>query len=214
MIDDHPIIIEGYQSILKDHLAKYQVVFETANSCQEGLNKLEESQGGKPFDIVILDIGLPPAQEGKINSGEDLGLYIREHFPQTRIIVLTMFSDSVRLLSIIKSLQPEGFLIKTDVNSSEFLRAFDTVLDGKIYNSQGVQLLMRKEIIHDYHLDKTDRDILSLLSRGLKSKEIPDHLPVSLPSVEKRKKNMREVFEVEDMRDITLINKAKELGFI
>ncbi|WP_424494429.1 response regulator [Salinimicrobium sp. GXAS 041] len=215
MIDDHPIIIEGYKKVLLDNRSndlKLQV--DTANTCDEADALIEKSLKTTTYDLVFLDIGLPPSSNRKLSSGEDLGKKIREVSSETKLIVLTMFVENIRLLSILKSLKPEAFMIKSDVTATEFLFAFDSVLEGQTYSSQTVQDLMRKQILHDFHVDKIDRDILYHLSRGVKTKEIPKLMPVSLAAIEKRKKIMREAFKAEDLRDITLINKARELGFL
>lgn len=215
MVDDHPIILEGYKKILLDNRSEQvRMKIDTANSCEEANSLLEASLNAQLYDIIFLDIGLPPSRDGEFLSGEDIGRKIRKVSPASQLAVLTMFVQNLRLLTIFKGLKPEAFMVKSDVSSTEFLEAFDRMLQGKTYSSQTVQDLMRKQIVHDYDITKTDRDILLYLSRGLKSKEIPQFVPLSLASVEKRKKFMREVFEVEDIRDITLINRAKELGFL
>jgi len=215
MVDDHPIILEGYKRILLDNRSeKVTMKIDTANSCEEANVKIEASLKGYPYDIIFLDIGLPPSRDGEFLSGEDIGKKIRNDSPSSKLAVLTMFVENIRLLTIFKGLKPEVFMVKSDVSSSEFLDAFDKMLEGKTYSSQTIQDLMRKQIGQDFNITKTDRDILLHLSRGIKSKEIPKFVPLSLASIEKRKKFMREVFEVEDVRDITLINKAKDLGFL
>lgn len=215
MVDDHPIILEGYKKILLDNRsADLGMKIETANSCEEANTKIESSLGGLNYDIIFLDIGLPPSMDGEFLSGEDIGKKIRKVSPNSKLAVLTMFVENLRLLAIFKNLKPEAFMVKSDVSTSEFLEAFDCLLQGRTYSSQTIQDLMRKQIVNDYDITKTDREILLHLSRGLKSKDIPKVVPLSLASVEKRKKFMREIFEVEDTRDITLLNRAKELGFL
>lgn len=215
MIDDHPIILEGYKKILLDNRAEtVEMKIDTANSCDEANAKLESSLGGVSYDIIFLDIGLPPSRDREFLSGEDIGKKIRKVSPTSQLAVLTMFVENLRLLTIFKGLRPDAFMVKSDVSSCEFLQAFDSMLEKKTYSSQTIQDLMRKQIMNEYEITKTDRDILLHLSQGVKSKEIPDYVPISLASVEKRKKMMRDAFEVEDVRDITLINRAKELGFL
>lgn len=215
MIDDHPIILEGYKKILLDNRSEVvEMTIDTANSCDEANAKIESSLKGKAYDICFLDIGLPPSKDREFLSGEDIGKKIRKHSPNSQLAVLTMFVENLRLLTIFKNLRPDAFMVKSDVSSKEFLQAFDNMLEGKTYSSQTIQDLMRKQIMNEYDITKTYRDILLHLSQGLKSKEIPKYIPISLASVEKRKKMMREAFEVEDVRDITLINKARELGFL
>ena len=56
--------------------------------------------------------------------------------------------------------------------------------------------------------------MLHLLSLGIKTKDLVKHLDLTLSAIEKRKKNLKELFFVEDGKDETLINIAKEKGYI
>jgi DNA-binding NarL/FixJ family response regulator len=73
---------------------------------------------------------------------------------------------------------------------------------------------MRKAIQSDIFVDEKNRKILHLLSQGVKTKNLADHLDISLSAVEKRKKQLKLLFIVEDGQDETLIKEAKKKGFI
>ena len=215
MIDDHPLILDGYKNILLRNRSKeYQLTIDIATSCEEAIIKIESCLNTRPYDIFFLDMRLPPSTDKKYLSGEDIGKRIRKLLPDSGLAVLTMFSENLKLLNIIETLNPDAFMIKSDVSTKEFLDAFDKIVEGKTYSSQTIHDLMRRQIRNFKHITKTDQEILFYLSKGLKSREIPKVVPISLASVEKRKKKMRDVFNVKDVRDITLINKAKELGFL
>ena len=52
------------------------------------------------------------------------------------------------------------------------------------------------------------------LSRGIKMKMLPGILPFSLATIEKRKRQMKLNFGIEDGDDRSLLDKAHEYGFI
>jgi hypothetical protein len=52
------------------------------------------------------------------------------------------------------------------------------------------------------------------LSKEVKTKDLPQYIPLSLSAIEKRKLNIREILEVKDGSDIDLINEAKTKGII
>lgn len=215
MIDDHPITLDGYKNILKslkdDNL---MLIIETASDCEEAYWKIHNSsKDDYTYDIIFLDISLPPSENLKIYSGEDLGLKIRELSPSSKIIILTMYNENFRIYNILKSISPEGLLIKSDVSPQEFHNAFNKVFKGKIYYSNTVTVLMRKQFANDIVLDELDRHILFQLSKGVMTKDIINFIPLSLAAIEKRKKHMKELFEVEG-GDLLLVGRAKELGFI
>ncbi|GAL70460.1 hypothetical protein [Jejuia pallidilutea] len=53
-----------------------------------------------------------------------------------------------------------------------------------------------------------------LLSQGVKTKNLASHLDISLSAVEKRKKQLKELFDIEDGQDESLLNIARKKGFI
>ncbi len=216
MIDDHPIIIEGYQNTLQFTKKDYQKLsIDIANNCDEALYFMDKSvQNGKPYDVLFVDISLPPSKDGTMNSGEDLAIYAREILPKAKIIILTMFNESYRIHNIIKTISPEGFLIKSDMTSSELASAFQAVLSNPPFYSGTVSSLLRKTITSDIVIDEKNRKILYLLSQGVKTKNLAAHLDMSQSAVEKRKKQLKDLFFVNDGQDETLLEKARENGFI
>ena len=216
MIDDHPIIIEGYQNTLQFTKKEHQKLsIDIANNCDEALQFMNKSvEKNYPYDLLFVDISLPPSKDGSMNSGEDLAVYAREILPKAKIIILTMFNESYRIHNIIKTISPEGFLIKSDMTSSELASAFQAVLHNPPFYSGTVSSLLRKTISSDIVIDEKNRKILYLLSQGVKTKNLATHLDMSQSAVEKRKKQLKELFLVDDGQDETLLEKARENGFI
>ncbi|GAA4804856.1 response regulator [Litoribaculum gwangyangense] len=215
MIDDHPMIIEGYQNTLqftkKDN---QELKIDIANNCDEAIKYIDKAVQETPYDVLFVDISLPPSSDGMMNSGEDLAEYARKVLPKAKIIILTMFNESFRIHNIIKTIDPEGFLIKSDLTSSELASAFQAVLNNPPFYSGTVNSHIRKTITSDIVIDDKNRKILHLLSQGVKTKNLASHLDMSLSAVEKRKKQLREIFEVEDGQDETLLKKARKKGFV
>jgi len=216
MIDDHPIIIEGYQNTLQFTKKDYQKLsIDIANNCDEALHFMNKAvERETPYNVLFVDVSLPPSKDGTMNSGEDLAIYAREVLPKAKIIILTMFNESYRIHNIIKTIRPEGFLIKSDMTSSELASAFQAVLHNPPFYSGTVNSLLRKTISSDILIDEKNRKILYLLSQGVKTKSLAAHLDMSQSAVEKRKKQLKELFFVADGQDETLLEKARENGFI
>ena len=215
MIDDHPMIIEGYQNtLLFTKKETQELEIDIANNCDEAIAFMDKSvENGNPYQVLFVDISLPPSADGLMTSGEDLALYARKVLPKSKIIILTMFNESFRIHNIIKTIDPEGFLIKSDLTSSELASAFQAVLNNPPFYSGTVNSFIRKAITSDIVIDEKNRKILHLLSQGVKTKNLALHLDISLSAVEKRKKQLREIFEVRDGQDETLVNAAKNKGF-
>lgn len=216
MIDDHPMIIEGYQNtLLFTKKESQELIIDIANNCDEAVAYMNKSiEKGLPYDVLFVDISLPPSSDGVMSSGEDLAEYARNILPKAKIVILTMFNESFRIHNIIKTIDPEGFLIKSDLTSSELASAFQAVLNNPPFYSGTVNSHIRKTITSDIVIDEKNRKILHLLSQGVKTKNLASHLDISLSAVEKRKKQLKELFSVEDGQDETLLKEARNKGFV
>ena len=217
IIDDHPLIIKAYQAALK-HISKtrsdYSFDVDTADDCDGANDKIQRANRGTGLDLVFLDISLPPSENGEILSGEDLGLILRDILPKTKIIVSTTYTQNVRLNSLLQSVKPDGFLIKTDVTPEILVEAIETVIIEPPFYSKTVLNYFRKRSAHDFALDKTDRRLLFELTRGAKMNELPEILNLSLAAIERRKRILKEEFDVEGRSDRDLILAAEMAGFI
>lgn len=217
IIDDHPLICDSYRNALHQVMKENQDIqmqIESAENCDTAKEKIMNSWTNDSWDLVFLDIRLPASKDRRILSGEDLGELIRENHPLAKIIVATTFNDNYRIQNIFKSLNPEGFLIKNDLDPKELVSAIIKIMQGGVHYSQTVSNLMRLKMHRNITIDKKDRQILFELSLGTKMKDLPNIVPLSIAGIEKRKRILKEIFDVEDQGDKALILKARELGFI
>ena len=217
IIEDHPLITEAYIkafSHISANNSKLKFFIDTANNCDEAYLKINEASKRQELDMIFLDIKLPPSKEGVLLSGEDLGLKIITLLPNSKIVVSTTYNDNYRINSIFKSLNPEGFLIKNDLNPKELILAIESIIEGKPYYSKSVIELMRKLTANDFLIDAIDRKLLYELSKGTKMSQLPDIIPLSISALEKRKRVLKEIFNLSDKEDRELFKIAEEKGFI
>lgn len=217
IIDDHPLIAEAYKAALLQVASKNSNIefnINTANNCDSAYIKIKEAVKGKPIDIVFLDIKLPPSKDGLIISGEDLGIKVIKLLPDAKIMVSTTFNDNYRINSIFKSLNPDAFLIKNDLDPKELLMAIESVINNLPYYSKSVIELMRKQTSNNIFIDDVDRKLLYELSKGTKMSELPNVIPLSVSALEKRKRTLKELFNLEKKDDRYLLKVAEEKGFI
>jgi len=217
IIDDHPLIIDAYKSALS-HVSlndkDFEFKIDTAIDCDTAYIKIINAKKGIGIDLIFLDIKLPPSKDAKILSGEDLGIIIKKLLDNVKIIVSTTFNENYRVNNIFKSINPDGFLIKNDVGPEDMIEAIKTVITDPPYYSKSVVKLLRKHFLNDILLDKVDRQLLYELSIGTKMKDLPNILPLSIAGVERRKRHLKEIFDVSKRDDKKLIQLAKEKGFI
>ncbi len=216
LVDDHPITIDAYINILSRlENSKTPKHFTTAFSCQEAYTKIvERSQSQHTLDVAFLDISLPPYEEKNIQNGIDLGILIREYFPQCKIILLTMHSEPVLLYNAIQKINPEGFILKNDVNAQSLMIAYQSIVLGQKFYSSTINKVLSQAIIKKLNFDLIDCEIIALLSRGIRTKDMTERLELSLSTIEKRKSNIKTQLLNDKGTDKDIIDKAKNLGII
>lgn len=217
IVDDHPLIVEAYSNVLLNLFSSaktYQLEIDSCNDCHSSYEKLFNTPNKKQFDLVFLDIGLPPSEHYNIFSGEDLGAELRKRWPLTKIIVLTQYSDPFRINNILHKIDPEGFLIKSEIEGTNIIQAFKAVQAGETFYSETVKKFVRKRNSNVLRLDDIDIKILYEISNGSKMKELLEFIPLSKSAIEKRRRIIKEHFEDRNMSDRAMILKAKEKGFI
>lgn len=215
IIDDHPLIREGYKNALNylsvsDNELHFNI-FESANcaGAYENILKFKDS-----LDLIFLDINLPKSIKHNIQSGEDLGKIIREKLPSAKIIVATSHNDSLKLKSILKNVNPHGLLVKIDFGLNEFIYAIKSVLNNKTHYSHTVLRLLQKKQSIESFLDDLDIKILIEISNASTTKEIIECVPLSKSGIEKRKRKLKVFFNVASNTDRYLILAAREKGFL
>lgn len=217
MVDDHKMTLVGYTSsldIFNTTDSSYIFHIYHATTFEEALHALDETFNYRDLHLVFLDIQLPKHSDKKYQTGEDLGIEIRKRFAKTKIIVITTFDNNLLIQNLLESINPEGLMIKSDVTPSNFPQAIVDVLEDPPYYSKTVTKYLRKQQFIKYHLDRWDRLMLYYISVGKLTKDLPNFIPLSIAGIEKRKKRLKEIFDVEDGNDIDLVMRAKEKGFI
>ncbi len=211
IVDDHPAMIEGYKSILSYNSLGMQFDITTARNCIDGYNMISSNIN---FDMIFLDIILPTAEEFKLKSGIDLALFAREKQPSAKIVFLTSHTESFVLYSVIKDVRPEGLLVKSDFTANDLLLAFDRIFQGFNTFSPTVHKSIKDISRKNIYLDSYNRKIISLLANGIKTKNLPQYLNLSISAIDKRKAQIKEYFEIEKGTDEDIIREARNCGFI
>ena len=179
MVDDHAIVIDGLKSLLSKS-EKAEVV-ATASTAEEGLRRLKETAA----ELVITDINMPGM------DGLEMIKTIRNEFPPTKIIVLSLHDETHYIRNILKN-RVQGYILKNDT-SAELLTAIEHVLEGKIYLSSRINQIMMEQLDEDRAeklLTEREIQIIKLIAREKSNKEIAAELFISERTVETHRKNI------------------------
>src|SRR5690606_20886671 len=115
--DDHEILASGMASILanKQELS----VLGTVSNGQQVLDFLAENE----VDIVIMDLNMP------VLDGIDATVIIKKKFPDTKILILSMF-DREGYIQNALDVGVDGYVLK-NVSEAEIVIAVKRIMEGK-----------------------------------------------------------------------------------
>lgn len=215
LVDDHPINVDSYQTLLSNIESNKNAEYLVAFDCEQTYKTINKQLiNGKNIDFAFIDINLPEYPEKKLFSGSDVSILIRKKFPLCKIIIISMHKEPNWVNQIFKSVNPEGFIAKSDINYKCFPEIFQSIEKNEIYMSQSIKLSQKIMIQKNINWDDYDSKILQLIAQGEKTINLPNFIPLSLSAIEKRKANIKKQLVLNLGLDKELIDVATNLGFL
>lgn len=175
--DDQELIRESLKIILSTNNE-----FEVIDTVGSGKEVVESIRRHIP-DIILMDVRMPDM------DGVQCTKFVKEVYPEIKVIVLTTFDDDEYIFSALKY-GANGYLLK-GVSLDELTSAIKTVLQGgaifnpnvaskvtKIFSEMAKNNIVA-ERIHDEdlpNLSDTEWKIIQQVSQGLSNKEIAEIL--------------------------------------
>jgi DNA-binding NarL/FixJ family response regulator len=186
LADDHRIFRKGLKSLLSEK-ENIEVLAEADN----GDEALEAARKYKP-EIVVMDIAMPKM------DGIEATRQIRERFPDTEVVVLSMHAKKAYIDQVLKA-GAKGYVLK-DSDEENLLSAIETVHNGGYYLDSPIA----DQVLSDYFSDKSkrelkkqsdplserEREVLRLLAEGHSNQEVADTLYISRKTVENHRANI------------------------
>lgn len=123
LIDDH-ILLRASLAYIINSFPGYSVLFEANN----GKHFTELINSDNLPNLVIMDVSMP------IMNGFETALWISNHYPQIKIIVLSMLNDERTIIRMLKN-GAKGYLLK-ECDVEELKKAMDDVMNKGIYINQ------------------------------------------------------------------------------
>ena len=213
IVDDHQFIIQGYKNVINLFPDKSKTFnFIEASDCKSGFETISNSP--QPFDVAFLDVSMPEYPEKNINTGEDLAKLIKETMPECKIALLTMHSESLKVMSIIEEINPLGLVIKNDLTFDSMILALTSILNGDTYYSDSVIKFLNNQQKEKVYIDVIDRQILHYLNKGVNYDDIPLYITISSSSVKTRKENLKDLLGISGSDDASLVSVARDRGLL
>ncbi|REE08377.1 DNA-binding NarL/FixJ family response regulator [Winogradskyella pacifica] len=214
IIDDHPIQIDGYKSILSLSDINEFLNITACYNCEEAYKIITTSQNKNRFVLAIIDYSIPPYEDQNLFNGQDVARLMQRYFPETKIVIITSHTEAIVLYNILKKVNPHGLLVKSDIDGEELLVAFSEITKGNTYYSESVIKAKKTLISKEELLDTTNRKIIELLAQGIKTKNLPTHLALSQSAIEKRKSTIKDVLGITKGNDEDILREVRKLGLL
>jgi len=216
IIDDHPLIVDADINLISNNLKDKEIEFLIAASSNEAVKKIPNFKlFEKEIHYAFVDYNIPEDFDRKILNGVDLTHFIKNNFPNCKIIFITMHNEPTIIGSILNACNPEGLISKTDVSFKIFKEIIETIFnENQLYRSKSILEAENTLFKNNLNWDEYDYQILELISKGEKTNSLPNFVPLSLSAIEKRKSMIKKQLLLQSGNDKDIIIEAKKRGLI
>ncbi|MGN7408294.1 MULTISPECIES: response regulator [unclassified Sporosarcina] len=197
--DDHAVVRSGFM-----HILNFQRDMEVVATAADGLEAYDLVAKHKP-DVLLMDLSMPPGESGLIATGK-----INEDFPDTKIVILTMYDDEEYLFHVLKN-GASGYVLKNSPDE-ELFTAIRTVYDGGTYIQPSMATSLVREFVKKDGeqvetdpfkiLSKREIEVLPLVAKGYGNKEIAEKLYISVKTVEAHKAKLMEKLDLKSKPEL------------
>lgn len=176
LADDHHIVRQGVRQLLES--AKDIEVVAEAGDGEEAQALIEQVHP----DVAVLDIQMPKA------SGIEVTRWVRAHFPEVGILVLTAYDDDPYVMAVLQA-GANGYVLKT-AKTEDLIQAVRDVYEGKSALDTSItrklmsNLFRRQESQVVEPLTERELDVLRLAAKGYTNKAIGMQLNISARTVQ------------------------------
>jgi DNA-binding NarL/FixJ family response regulator len=188
------MLVEGLTlSINESNIAK---VVGTSSSLRQCKTALE----AEVPDVLLLDINLPDG------SGIDFCTEVKQKYPELKVLILTTHNE----YSIAKRVMnngASGYILKNAM-SEEVVTGIETVMSGKIFLCDEIDIMMNKNNENQIWLTVREQELLRLIIDGYTNQEIADKMFLSIETIKTYRKNL--ILKLGARNSMVLVKMALE----
>jgi len=165
-------------------------------------------------DIIIMDIAMP------LMNGIEAAKRIRKDLPNTRILILSMYSNEHHIHELLET-GVSGYLLK-DSSGRDIINAIQAAMKGETFLSPSIS----KKVVDSYlsprkrssmeerykQLSNREREVFQLIAEGHSTRRISEMLCVSVSTVKSHKGNIMQKLGIYN--PIRLVHFAIQLGLV
>ncbi|CAN5292248.1 response regulator transcription factor [soil metagenome] len=194
IVDDHTLFRSGVAGLMSE-FKELKVIFEAGNG--EEMQLLLKKH---PLpDVVLMDINMP------LMDGYAATAWLKENYPQVRVLALSMFEDDKAVIRMIKS-GACGYVLKQS-KPRDLLYAIETIHTKGVYINEMVSGKLMRSVTAGEGTDALsakELDFLKLCCSELTYKEIADKMFVSPRTVDNYRESLFQKLELKSRTGLVL----------
>ena len=174
IVDDHTLFRNGVAALMGE-FDELKVVFEAENGEQMQQMLVKHSLP----QVILMDINMP------VMDGYAATKWIKEKYPQIKVLALSMFEDDKAVIRMIKN-GASGYVLK-ESKPRDLLEAIKTINEKGVYINEMVSGKLLRSVSDKGdtpEFSKKELEFLKLCCSELTYKEIADQLFVSPRTVD------------------------------
>ena len=209
-MDKIRLVIAEDQAMMRESLAQMLALeddIQVVGTASDGERALSVCRAQKP-DVLLTDIGMPKF------SGIEVTQTIRQELPETKVVILTIYGDDDKVFAAIKA-GARGYVLK-DAAPDEALAAIRAASRGEMLLNPAMVLRVANEFSRLStqraadnavlsHLTDRELEVLALMGKGMRNKEIADTLFISEKTVKNHISKIFEKLEVNSRAEAALL---------
>ncbi len=195
LVDDHRLVREA----LRDALEKIPDI-EVVGEAGEARTALEACRTLKP-DVAVIDIGLPDL------NGMELTARLKDADPKLKVVALSAYSDKRFVTEMLRS-GATAYVIKASAGT-DLVRAIHAVTAGQSYLCPEAAGALTAQVLDSGaepsapRLARREREVLRMISQGMRSQAIGEQLHISVSTVEVHRRNIMRKLGLHTIAELT-----------
>ena len=195
IVDDHQLVRDGLQSLLESLDESIQIIGHGAT----GREAVQLAEDLAP-DIMLIDVAMPGL------NGIDATREILDRNPEIRIVAVTMHAERSFIAGMLQA-GAKGYIRKESA-FEEISAAIDAVLQGRTYLGDGIAEIAvgeagARRIDDRPALTDREKEVLTLLAEGMKTRQIAKALFVSEKTVETHRRQISRKLDLYSVAELT-----------